>query len=593
MAFCKECGAQLSEGAAFCKECGTKVNAANQNGNIPYNRMQYGAMPSNNQNNYQSKGNQSKEAVEKAKEKGKKILEATKEKGGKVFVKAKEIVKGLFEKSKTDKKVAIGLGAGGVAILAVAIGIVASLVMDKRISVDECIVVDIGGYDTLGYVETYYLDANIFMDKVLGTDRTTITQEEKNKVYALMDMVDLSIENSTGLSNGDQVVVNISYNNDIAHGYGVKLVGNTYSLKVSGLKELADYNPFDKLYVGFEGIAPDAYVYYEINDGMLDSYMFTADKSSGLSNGDVINITYTGTETDLENYGYKISKMSEQYTCQNLSSYLTKSAELTGEQFEKMKSDAKDCIETYFANNYQYINCSNLEYVGNYALMNKESWRGNTVYLIYSGSVSTKETYSYTNESQGIWEGNPVFSPQTVYFPIAFNNVIINTDKSITYQLKSSNIYGETDLKCGWSEVRGYNDGQKMFNDLILTQKVDYSYDVSESLTQFGGTSTDVELEAEMQMPANDYILPTSNSAYLTEADVQNLSKEEIRIATNELYARHGYIFESEDMKAYFEQKSWYQGSIASNAFDMGVFNEFEMANKDFLVKYAEEKGYR
>lgn len=34
--------------------------------------------------------------------------------------------------------------------------------------------------------------------------------------------------------------------------------------------------------------------------------------------------------------------------------------------------------------------------------------------------------------------------------------------------------------------IEGYTDGAQMFNDLVVTQKVDYTYEVTDNLTQFG-----------------------------------------------------------------------------------------------------------
>ncbi|MDD7577289.1 MAG: YARHG domain-containing protein [Sodaliphilus sp.] len=44
----------------------------------------------------------------------------------------------------------------------------------------------------------------------------------------------------------------------------------------------------------------------------------------------------------------------------------------------------------------------------------------------------------------------------------------------------------------------------------------------------------------------------------MTYADVEGKSAEEIRLMRNYIFARRGYIFESEDLKEYFEQFSWY-----------------------------------
>ena len=49
--------------------------------------------------------------------------------------------------------------------------------------------------------------------------------------------------------------------------------------------------------------------------------------------------------------------------------------------------------------------------------------------------------------------------------------------------------------------------------------------------------------------------------------------------ARNEIYARHGYIFRDSALRSYFEGKSWYEGTVPSDAFSATVFNEYELAN--------------
>lgn len=44
----------------------------------------------------------------------------------------------------------------------------------------------------------------------------------------------------------------------------------------------------------------------------------------------------------------------------------------------------------------------------------------------------------------------------------------------------------------------------------------------------------------------------------MTYDDVKDKSAEELRLMRNYIFARRGYIFESEDLKEYFEQFSWY-----------------------------------
>ncbi|MCI8464924.1 MAG: YARHG domain-containing protein [Lachnospiraceae bacterium] len=92
--------------------------------------------------------------------------------------------------------------------------------------------------------------------------------------------------------------------------------------------------------------------------------------------------------------------------------------------------------------------------------------------------------------------------------------------------------------------------------------------------------------------PVSEYILPTSDSAYLTEADLAALTKEELRLARNEIYARHGRKFKDSGLNNYFMSKSWYVPLIDPDRFNENVFNEYEAANRKLIADYEKKMGY-
>ena len=86
-------------------------------------------------------------------------------------------------------------------------------------------------------------------------------------------------------------------------------------------------------------------------------------------------------------------------------------------------------------------------------------------------------------------------------------------------------------------------------------------------------------------------MFPDSESRYLSEAEVSALSDEELRIAKNEIYARHGRMFASEDLDAYFRSKDWYTPRYSPEEFDAmasSVFNAYESANITPIVRVEE-----
>lgn len=94
----------------------------------------------------------------------------------------------------------------------------------------------------------------------------------------------------------------------------------------------------------------------------------------------------------------------------------------------------------------------------------------------------------------------------------------------------------------------------------------------------------------------SSYIFYDSSSRYLTTNDVKYLSIREICYARNEIYARHGRLFESTELQNYFNQKTWYYGWISPESFSGSVFNQYETANVQFLKDYEymlDPNGYQ
>lgn len=104
---------------------------------------------------------------------------------------------------------------------------------------------------------------------------------------------------------------------------------------------------------------------------------------------------------------------------------------------------------------------------------------------------------------------------------------------------------------------------------------------LSVSAPAFAAPTASRSVQAEEK--ADYYVFPDSDSRFLDESDIWRLSREDIRIAKNEIYARHGRRFNDPQLQAYFNQMAWYEGSIAPDQFNQNCFNAFETANVSFL----------
>jgi len=82
------------------------------------------------------------------------------------------------------------------------------------------------------------------------------------------------------------------------------------------------------------------------------------------------------------------------------------------------------------------------------------------------------------------------------------------------------------------------------------------------------------------------YILPESDSAYLNWEDIDHLTATQARLARNEIYARHGYIFVDHELDAYFRNQSWYIPTTLEQEFDVKKLSELEQYNVHLLKMY-------
>lgn len=81
----------------------------------------------------------------------------------------------------------------------------------------------------------------------------------------------------------------------------------------------------------------------------------------------------------------------------------------------------------------------------------------------------------------------------------------------------------------------------------------------------------------------SDYVFTHSSDSYLTRQDLTGLNKEELTIAREEIYARHGYSFSDSNLQEYFSARSWYKTGEDSD------LNTFEKTNVITLNVYIQQ----
>lgn len=131
---------------------------------------------------------------------------------------------------------------------------------------------------------------------------------------------------------------------------------------------------------------------------------------------------------------------------------------------------------------------------------------------------------------------------------VSFIQLLDNASNSI--QIQNADIYKGSVL--GNDILKDLSSGDFEINGTILnpivTPPTDEPTEVTVNEKDKTKTNTDIN--------STDYIFKASDKEYLTEDDVRGMSKEQLALARNEIFARHGYVFNDEQYKKYFSAKS-------------------------------------
>lgn len=89
----------------------------------------------------------------------------------------------------------------------------------------------------------------------------------------------------------------------------------------------------------------------------------------------------------------------------------------------------------------------------------------------------------------------------------------------------------------------------------------------------------------------NASVIPDVNSRYISASELYNYSNLYLLIARNEIYAKHGYIFNDSNIARYFNAKNWYRPTTKSSQFSENVFNAYESANLNVIIGEERRRG--
>jgi len=85
-----------------------------------------------------------------------------------------------------------------------------------------------------------------------------------------------------------------------------------------------------------------------------------------------------------------------------------------------------------------------------------------------------------------------------------------------------------------------------------------------------------------------NFIIPESSIRQVIARDLSGLSNWELKVARNEIYARHGRPFVHTDLQCYFNTQSWY---TKDPSYTDSRLSKLELANAVYILNYEKSIG--
>ncbi len=498
------------------------------------------------------------------------------------------------------KKALVGILAAAVVLIVIVFVAVNS---GSTINLDDYLTIEADGYNGYGTAKAD-IDWDAIEAKYGG--KVSFTDKAKNEyggfanlvtpAEAMQDYIRVKLDQSDGLSNGDEITYIWDVDEDFFKDIKCKIKYKDGAYSVSGLAEVETFDAFADLEVTFSGVGPDGNIELEYKGMELSESDFNCDKESGLSNGDIVTVSIDDSQLEYcaENFGRVPETMEKEYKVEGLSSYISAISELSAEELVSMQRQASDVYHAYAARDWsEGAELESFTYIGNYLLTNKDTeiyyGENNVLYLVYK--VRARNTCS--NGEESFDEVNDV------YWYIAFDNLMAEADGSLTvdvddYSTPRKSFTVDSGISSGWFSTYswyyyGYETLDALYEDVVTSNMDAYNH---EDNVDENASSAALDQDQNDSLET-DYVFHDSNVKLLTEEDLEGLSAEECKIARNEIYARHGRKFNDQNLQAYFNARAWYEGTVEPDDFKESVLSDIENANKDLIDAYEVKKGYK
>ena len=534
--FCNKCGSQLADNATFCGNCGTPVSAAPAPAEAapaaeaPVEAAPVPAAPAEAAP-VEAAAVEAAPAAEAAPVEAAPApaAEATTVEGAPAapVAPAPAAAQPAAPAAQGQKKkwlmpLIIGGSALFVVIIAVTILVIFLVNRDIKVDLNEFASFEYVGYDSVGEAQ-FKFDYDKFNEKYEKKLRFTkagkLLYGDMEPCEAFESLMSNYAKNGRvverDLKNGDTVT--FTWRESLilllTESFKVQIDNDKLEGTVQGLSIASTVDIFKDVELVYRGTAPNVSVSIDAGNNPY-GLRFRADKTSGLSNGDVITVTTSrGANLKkylLENYGVLPEAESKTYTVSGIAAMAMKPEDISSDMMSKIQAQADATNDARLARDITHDDekLVSSECIGYYFLTAK---RGNSNQIIFVYRNVVHNTHTYNKKT---------YSKDNVFFSFCYiNNITVLPDGSSSVDLDSMSMY--TSRNVSFKSTVGYQtwyyygflDMDSLKNQAI-TRNIDrFDYVDKIDQSKVSGGSTSQEAPEETKPSSEETSAPTESSA--------------------------------------------------------------------------------
>ena len=163
------------------------------------------------------------------------------------------------------------------------------------------------------------------------------------------------------------------------------------------------------------------------------------------------------------------------------------------------------------------------------------------------------------------------------------------SEKTVTY---SADAAADFSFDPSTFDAAGNVEITVTYKGLSTTFGVAVSEPEPASTSEPTSTSSPAPTSSPTSTSSGTYVLPDSATRLYSADELSGLSDWQLYVARNEIYARHGRMFQRQDLQDYFNSQSWYTPLYSPEQFDsMGLLSSTEQQNASTILSVEKARG--